>query len=157
MTQNHQQCHKHSRAYEKKKKLKQLTQSDVCREEPAHCKVPCVRVELVAPFQQKRKSLPIIHHTRGIPTSRHTPCTSPSGSNPQIGLRRAPSSGPSILRIGARASPRLWERCERNSARENETKNKGERTAKVFWLTQSQKPRHLHQACSHPRTPGHPA
>jgi len=48
-----------------------------------------------------------MHQRRGIPISRHAPCISPSESNPQIGLRRAPASGPSILRIGIRASPRL--------------------------------------------------
>ena len=49
--------------------------------------------------------LPIIHQTRGTPRSRHAACISPSASNPQIALRRAPTSGPSILRSGVRASP----------------------------------------------------
>jgi hypothetical protein len=56
---------------------------------------------------KKEKGLPVMHQRRGSPISRHAPCISPSASKPQIGLRRAPASGPSILRIGSRASPRL--------------------------------------------------
>ena len=59
-----------------------------------------------SPSWQKEMS-PVIYHARGIPRSRHAPRISPSGSSPHIGFRRAPASGPRMLRKGARESPYL--------------------------------------------------
>ena len=106
----------------------------------------------------KRKGSPIMHQRRGSPISRHAPCISPSASKPQIGLRRAPASGPSILRIGSRASPRLHicvvnhESIITVTRGNNNNRWKDEREQAL--PTQWRIPRHLRRVCSHPRTLG---
>jgi hypothetical protein len=84
------------------------TERNVRRVESAQGKIPYSALSIVIFSPSKNeKGLPIMHQRRGSPISRHAPFISPSASKPQIGLRRAPASGPSILRIGSRPSPRL--------------------------------------------------
>src|SRR5712672_288052 len=84
----------------------QRTQSNMLRVETTSCKVPCFGFSPPS-LRGREKDLPIMYQTRGTPTSRHTLRISPSGSKPQIGLSRAPTSGPSTLRSRVRASPKL--------------------------------------------------
>jgi len=98
-----------------------------------------VRQGIDTPLRIKKTILsPIIHHARETPMSRHAPLISPSESNPQIGLRRAPSSGPIMLRIGSRASPYL---CVQTAKRESQGHEKG---GALGGFTRSRKRRRLH-------------